>query len=78
MCDKTVYLVTTTPGGADGRGLAGGGRRRMIAASFSKSAFEIQKHDPRCAVSTIVVDLEVVKAEALAKLTPLDRLVLGL
>jgi hypothetical protein len=74
--DRIVYEVVTKPGGVDGRDPDDKGGVVRFAA-FTRGAAE-EAVDAWSEVRARVVDLKEARREALAKLSPLDRLVLGL
>lgn len=76
MTDLIVYQVISAAGGVDGmdRHELGG---TLVTASFDKAAVT-KKYgvDERYIIEPKVIDLEVAKREAMAKLNPIDRLAL--
>jgi hypothetical protein len=74
--DVIVYVVVTNPGGVDGRDPTDkGGVVRFaseLKAEAEKKKNEWSKVEPR------VINFDEAQAKALAKLDPLDRLVMGL
>lgn len=76
MTDRIIYLVISEPGGVDGLDNTDKGGT-VVGAHFSKVVAEGQKgNDSRLRVTATVVDDEVVKAQAMAKLTLVERRVL--
>ena len=76
--DRIVYSVVTVGGGEDGRDASDKGGH-VVFATFDKTAAEKRKgSDSRLKTVMEAVDLTAVKKAAMAKLTPLDCLVLGL
>lgn len=77
MTDKIVYLLITEPGGIDGKDcLDKGGQVR--AAAYDRQTLERHPGKPWCHIEPRVIDVEQRKRHALAKLDPLDKLVLEL
>ncbi len=75
MSDRIVYLLVTNPGGIDGMDASDKGGR-IVDASFEKSDIESALNG-WYRLQTCVVDEDASKREALKKLSPVDRLVLG-
>jgi len=73
--DRIVYTVRTAPGGVDGRDHTDKGGT-LVAASYYKSDVAKYENDTRYRVKPIVLNLANARAKALAKLDPIDRLVL--
>lgn len=75
--DKIVYTVWTSGGGVDGRDPSDVPRARF--ATFDKLEAEdaVGTWDQK-SIRSEIVDIEMAKKEALAKLSAVDRLVLGL
>lgn len=75
--DKIVYKVVSAPGGVDGMDpKAKGGQ--VLLATFDKAEADSKiGRDSRYLLEKDVVNTEEVKKEALAKLTKVDRLILG-
>lgn len=75
--DKIVYIVWTSGGGVDGMDRSDKSKPRF--ASFDKQVAESELgHWDRKELEKAVIDVEAARKEALAKLGPVDRLVLGL
>lgn len=75
--DRIIYKLVTKGGGIDGRDHADKGGK-IIAASYNKADLQKNKNLPWCDIVPEVVEEEKAKREALAKLSPVDRLVLEL
>lgn len=77
MADKIVYTLVNRPGGVDGRDASNKGGN-IAGAFFSRE--EATKHGaaPWCDVVPIVVNEATARREAMAKLSAVDKLVLGL
>lgn len=77
MTDRIVYLVVTQPGGVDGRDHSDKGGHIMHATFDSREAGQLtrQGHDT---VKKEVVNTVQARRVALAKLSPLDKLILGI
>jgi hypothetical protein len=76
MTDRIVYLVLSAGGGVDGMDNTDKGGT-LVSASFDKAATQGKYGiDCRYKIEPQVVDVEVARNEALAKLSQLDRLVL--
>ena len=77
MTDRIVYQLITKGGGMDGRDHTDRGGK-LIFATYTKVEAEKNPNKPWCDLKAIVVDVELARRNALAKLDPLDRLVLEL
>lgn len=76
MTDRIMYLVISEPGGVDGLDNTDKGGA-VVGAHFSKVDAERQKgNDSRLRLTPTVIDDEVVRAQAMAKLTLVERRVL--
>jgi hypothetical protein len=75
--DKIIYLLVSTGGGVDGRDHTDKGGR-ILAATYDKAGFDKHPGRPWARIESRVVDMELARRYALAKLTPLDKLVLDL
>lgn len=74
MEDKIVYLLVTRPGGMDGMDPnAKGGPFR---AYWTRKEAEDDRNLPWCDIVPTVIDPDAVRSAALAKLTPVERLVI--
>jgi hypothetical protein len=74
--DKIVYLVVTKSGGIDGRDSSDpGGQIRY--ASFDKGRAKINV-DAWSTLESRIIDVAEATETALAKLDPIDRLILGI
>ena len=77
MADKILYTLVSRSGGVDGRDFTDkGGSIRL--ATFDKRVAETSSVRNWCYLEKSVIDVQARKAEALAKLDLVDRLVLGL
>lgn len=77
MTDKIAYTLVTKGGGVDGRDHTDKGGV-ILAASFDKKQLEKNKNLPWCDIKAEVLDEEKAMREALRKLSPVDKLVLGI
>jgi hypothetical protein len=75
--DKIIYTLITKGGGVDGRDFMDKGGH-VIAASYDRKDLEKNKNLPWCDIVPQVVDTDKAKKVALAKLSPIDKLVLEL
>lgn len=73
MTDRIAYVLITEPGGIDGRDHMDKGGKIMHATWE-----EPKKKAPWCRLEKQVIEVEAAKKSALAKLDPIDRLVLGI
>lgn len=76
--DRIVYIVTTAPGGQDGRDHTDKGGKLMLATYERTDAEKFTGKDCRYTLTPTVVDVVAARKAALAKLDLLDKLVLGL
>ena len=77
MRETIVYLVNHKPGGQDGRDMADKGG--LSAAFYLRpDAESFVKSDTRYEIVPTVVDVDKAQLAAIAKLNPLDLLVLGI
>lgn len=77
MSDRIVYTLVTQGGGVDGRDSTDKGGK-VTGAYFDRLQAERDGNKPWCDVVAIVIDDAKTKREALAKLSPVDKLILGL
>lgn len=77
MTDRIIYLLISSGGGIDGRDHTDKGGQ-MRAASFSRLELERHPGKPWADIEPCVVDIETQRKVALAKLSPLDKLILEL
>lgn len=77
MTDKIIYLLISKGGGVDGMDFTDKGGQ-MRAAAFDRETLEKHPGKPWADIEARVVDVEKTRKAALAKLNPLDKLVLGL
>lgn len=75
MTDKIVYMLVTKGGGIDGRDHTDKGGE-IIAASFSTAKLQKNKNLHWCNIVPVVIDDEKGKKQAMAKLSPVDKLFL--
>lgn len=75
MTDKIIYTLVTKGGGVDGRDFTDKGGK-VIAASYDKAVLQKNKNLPWCNIVPQVVDIDAARKSALAKLSPVDKLVL--
>ena len=76
--DKIVYIITSAGGGQDGLDHTDKGGR-MLSAFFDREPAEKKiGHDSRYILTPTVIDVVKARQTAIAKLDPLDRLILGL
>jgi hypothetical protein len=73
--DKIIYTLVSKGGGVDGRDFTDKGGK-VIAASYERKDLEKNKNLPWCDIVPQVVDIEKATKSALAKLSPVDKLVL--
>ena len=76
--DRIVYIVTTAPGGQDGRDHTDKGGKLMLATFDRAKAEKFIGKDTRYRLEPTVVGVVAARKAALAKLDLLDKLVLGL
>lgn len=74
--DRILYEVVTKPGGIDGKDHTDKGGT-VILATFDKQQ-ATDKINGWYTLTSRVINTDTAKAEALSKLTPADKLVLGL
>lgn len=77
MAEKIVYQLITRGGGIDGRDHMDKGGL-VTAAFFERQCAENNPNRPWCEIVPLVVDISKQRREALAKLSPVDKLILGL
>ena len=73
--DRIVYTLVTKAGGVDGLDYKSEGGK-IVDASFDKSVLEKHKSLPWCEIKAEVFDDEKARRDALAKLSPVDKLFL--
>lgn len=73
--DKIIYTLVTKGGGVDGRDHTDKGGD-VIAASYDKATLQKNKNLPWCELKAEVVDIDAARKAALAKLSPVDKLIL--
>ena len=76
--DTIVYLVTSAPGGVDGRDHTDKGGTLLLATLDRAEAERRVGKDCRYILTPTVVDFAAARHRALAKLDKLDKLVLNL
>ena len=75
--DKIIYTLVTKGGGVDGLDFTDTGGKTVLA-TFSKEEAENSSKKPWCDIVPVIVDVDKAKKDALAKLSPVDKLVLNL
>lgn len=77
MRERIAYLVNAVPGGVDGRDHTDKGG--LVKAYWQRAEAEgYVKTDTRYEIKPEVVDVDKAQSAAVAKLTPVDLLVLGI
>lgn len=76
MGDRIVYLVTTTPGGEDGRDPTDKEGKILLATFQKDAAITFKGQDPNKHVKATVVDVSVVRQRVKDNLTAVERLVI--
>jgi hypothetical protein len=75
--DRIVYTLVTRGGGIDGMDHTDKGGQ-VVFATYDRKQAEAHSSKPWCELVPIVVDVHAGRRTALAKLSPVDKLVLNL
>lgn len=76
MSDRIVYQLISEPGGVDGLDHNDKGGTAVYATYDKEAAIRKKGNDSRLRLEPSVVDTDQVKADAMAKLSLIERLVL--